>query len=76
MKINRNKNGTKSHKSSGMKNIKKMPVIQVDSNIVRVNGGRIDAGHPQVYYQLDTAHGRPVSCKWSGLRFQMSDHHH
>ena len=59
-----------------MQNIKKMPVIYVDGNVARVNGGRMDAGHPQVYYQLDTANPeKPVTCKWSGLRFKMKPHH-
>jgi uncharacterized Zn-finger protein len=58
-----------------MKNIKQMPVIEVEGNIARTNGGRMDAGHPNVYYQLDTAHQGPVTCKWSGLKFQMKSHH-
>jgi uncharacterized Zn-finger protein len=60
-----------------MKNIKKMPVIYVDGNVVRNVGGRMNAGHPQVYYQLDTKNpDKSVTCKWSGMRFKMNPHHH
>lgn len=59
-----------------MQLVKKMPIVHVDGNIARNCGGRQDAGHPQVYYQLDTRDpSKPVTCKWSGIRFMKSDHH-
>lgn len=59
-----------------MVNVKKMPIVYVDGNVVRHCGGRQSAGHPQVYYQLDTkTPEKPVTCKWSGIRFMRRDHH-
>ena len=59
-----------------MKNIARIPVIEVDQDIVRTYGGVMNSGHNQVYYQLDVSDPEvPVTCKWSGLRFRKKSHH-
>ncbi|EAS07703.1 zinc-finger protein (macronuclear) [Tetrahymena thermophila SB210] len=74
------KNSEWTHKSNAEQLIAKVPIIYVDSNIVRCIGGtEINAGHPQVYIQLDTRkHGTPQTCKYCGLRYakKMDGHHH
>ena len=58
-----------------MINIKNIPVIEVEGDTVRTFGGIMNSGHNQVYYALDVRNpNKPVTCKWSGLRFKMKHH--
>mmetsp|Transcript_137299 Transcript_137299/g.194268 ORF Transcript_137299/g.194268 Transcript_137299/m.194268 type:complete len:149 (+) Transcript_137299:50-496(+) len=61
----------KTHKSMSEKWIHEVPVIYMNSNVVRCTGGsKIEAGHPQVYLQLDTRNpGKVVTCPYCGLRY-------
>ncbi|EGR30700.1 nad transhydrogenase subunit beta, putative [Ichthyophthirius multifiliis] len=70
------------HKSNAEQLIHKVPVIEVDSDNVRCLGGtENNAGHPQVYIQLNTKQaGKVQTCKYCGLKYARklhnAEHHH
>ncbi|CAD8057718.1 unnamed protein product [Paramecium primaurelia] len=74
------KKSLQTHKSRAEEFIHKIPIIEVDSDVVRCLGGtHINAGHPQVYIKLDTrTEGTPQTCKYCGLQYVKKGHglHH
>jgi len=68
----------RTHKSVAERNIHRIPVVEVDQDVVRCFGGtKIGAGHPQVYIQLNTKDpSKPQTCKWCGLKFVRKHHGH
>ncbi|KAJ1817461.1 hypothetical protein LPJ75_001708 [Coemansia sp. RSA 2598] len=50
------------------------PVREVEGRLACCDGGGGALGHPRVWINLDE--GKPESCGYCGLRFQMKPHHH
>ncbi|KAJ1643980.1 hypothetical protein J3B02_002705 [Coemansia erecta] len=50
------------------------PVREVEGRLACCDGGGGPLGHPRVWINLDE--GKPESCSYCGLRFQMKPHHH
>ncbi|KAJ2744755.1 hypothetical protein GGI20_002724 [Coemansia sp. BCRC 34301] len=50
------------------------PVRMVDGRLACCDGGDGALGHPRVWINLDE--GKPESCGYCGLRFEMKPHHH
>ena len=60
------------HRSNAQELISQVPVVEVDGTVARCSGvNEFGYGHPVHYIQLDTKNrGKPVACKWCGLRFK------
>ncbi|KAI8317820.1 hypothetical protein GQ54DRAFT_315126 [Martensiomyces pterosporus] len=50
------------------------PVREIEGRLACCDGGGGALGHPRVWINLDE--GKPESCSYCGLRFQMKPHHH
>ncbi|KAJ1866592.1 hypothetical protein H4R99_006927 [Coemansia sp. RSA 1722] len=50
------------------------PVREIEGRLACCDGGGGALGHPRVWINLDE--GKPESCNYCGLRFQMKPHHH
>lgn len=61
---------------TSMEYIAEVPVIDVDGVTAICDGGDTFGGHPRVFMQLNNSQGKPATCKYCGLRYQMKKHHH
>lgn len=50
-----------------------VPPKKVHARVVGCDGGGGALGHPKIFINLDT--GKPESCNYCGLRFEMEPHH-
>jgi len=65
------------HKTNAEELITKIPIIQVDDDVVLCTGtSGLVWGHPVEYITLNTRYpDRPNTCKYCGLRYVKKQHH-